>query len=53
MGCNCGGRATRRTVTVYRLVLPGGATRDYRTRQEADAANRRHGGRGKVIAVNR
>lgn len=51
MGCNCGGRA-RRTVTVYRLVLPNGAIREYRTWQEADAANKREGGRGTIIVVN-
>ncbi|NLU74452.1 hypothetical protein HCC61_17500 [Streptomyces sp. HNM0575] len=53
MGCNCGGRGPRRTVTVYRLILPNGVTRDYVTLQEADAANRREGGRGTVVAVNR
>ncbi|MBE9499392.1 DUF7196 family protein [Streptomyces qinglanensis] len=50
MGCNCGGRA-RRTVTVYRLILPKGVTRDYRTRREAEAARARNGG-GTIVAVN-
>jgi len=52
MGCNCGGRA-RRTVTVYRLVLPNGATRDYATLREADAAKKRTGSTGRIVAVNR
>ncbi|GAA2637081.1 DUF7196 family protein [Streptomyces axinellae] len=50
MGCNCGGRA-RRTVTVYRLILPNGVTRDYPTRREAEAARARNGG-GTIVAVN-
>ncbi|MET7684869.1 hypothetical protein [Streptomyces sp. NPDC005423] len=51
MGCNCGGRA-RRTVPVYRLILPNGVTRDYATHQEAEAARRRHGG-GTIVVVNK
>ncbi|MFF3763672.1 hypothetical protein ACFYYR_06225 [Streptomyces sp. NPDC001922] len=51
MGCNCGGGA-RRTVTVYRLVLPNGVIRQYRTWQEADAANKREGGVGTITVVN-
>ncbi|MFC4492892.1 hypothetical protein ACFPA8_01925 [Streptomyces ovatisporus] len=52
MGCNCGGRS-RRTVTVYRLVLPNGAGHDYVTRQEAEAAKQRRGGTGRIVVVNR
>lgn len=52
MGCNCGGRA-RRAVTVYRLTLPNGATRDYATMQEAAAARKRTGGTGRIVSVNR
>lgn len=51
MGCNCGGRS-RRTVTVYRLILPNGGTRDYATLQEAHAAKRRMGNGGRIVAVN-
>lgn len=51
MGCNCGGRS-RRTVTVYRLILPNGGTRDYATLQEAHAAKRRLGNGGRIVAVN-
>ncbi|MEU5809287.1 MULTISPECIES: DUF7196 family protein [unclassified Streptomyces] len=49
MACNCG-RAGRSTL-VYRLTLPNGVTRDYPTRQEADAANKRAGGGGSITAV--
>ncbi|MEU2979472.1 DUF7196 family protein [Streptomyces hirsutus] len=51
MACNCG-RAGRSTI-VYRLVLPDGVTREYPTRREADAANKRAGGRGSITAVYR
>lgn len=52
MGCNCGGGGARRTVTVYRLILPNGVTRDYVTLQEANAANSRAGGTGTIVVVN-
>lgn len=51
MACNCG--RTGRSTLVYRLVLPDGGTRDYLTRQEADAANNRAGGRGSITAVRK
>ncbi|MEV6619082.1 hypothetical protein AB0N31_35565 [Streptomyces sp. NPDC051051] len=51
MACNCG--RTDRSTIVYRLVLPGGVTREYPTRREADAANKRAGGGGSVTAVRR
>ncbi|MGP4003435.1 DUF7196 family protein [Streptomyces sp. 8N706] len=50
MGCNCGGRA-RQAVTVYRLTLPNGVVRQYRTWEEADAANKRAGSVGTITAV--
>ncbi len=49
--CNCG-RAVR-SVIVYRLALPDGVTREYPTRREADAANKRAGGHGSITAVRR
>lgn len=49
MACNCE-RAARSTL-VYRLTLPNGVTRQYPTRQEADAANKRAGGHGSITAV--
>ncbi|WP_324785264.1 DUF7196 family protein [Streptomyces sp. H51] len=51
MACNCGGGG--RSTIVYRLVLPNGVTREYPTRSEADAANKRAGGRGSITAVRR
>jgi hypothetical protein len=35
------------------LILPNGVTRDYVTMQEADAARKRTGSTGRIIAVNR
>ncbi|WP_217547759.1 hypothetical protein [Streptomyces sp. GbtcB6] len=52
MGCNCGGQShARRTITVYRLTMPDGTHRDYRTPQEADAANRRTDNGGTITVV--
>ncbi|MFB7666460.1 hypothetical protein ACFC1R_21320 [Kitasatospora sp. NPDC056138] len=47
MGCTCGA-TPRPPVTVYRLTLPNGSTRQYTTRQEAEAANKRAGGDGTI-----
>ncbi|MGW1132280.1 DUF7196 family protein [Streptomyces griseoluteus] len=52
VACNCGG-TPRSTVTVYRLTLPNGVSRDYTTLQEAEAANRRAGGGGSISVEHR
>ncbi|MES4890089.1 hypothetical protein [Streptomyces sp. NPDC096012] len=52
MACNCGG-TPRSTMTVYRLTLPNGVSREFVTLQEAEAANRRAGGGGTIVVEQR
>ncbi|MGA6154650.1 DUF7196 family protein [Stenotrophomonas sp. NPDC087984] len=56
MACNCGGGAAQnvpRPVVAYELTLPDGTVRRYATFQEAEAANRRAGFTGAIIAITR